>query len=71
LDFIIVPALTYDREGYRLGVGGGYYDRFLLRTNAFTAGVARERIMRDMLIHEAHDIPVKCVVTEKNAARFR
>jgi 5-formyltetrahydrofolate cyclo-ligase len=71
LDFIIVPALTFDREGYRLGVGGGYYDRYLLKTKAFTAGVARERLVRELLIHEAHDIPVKCLVTEKNAARFR
>ncbi len=46
LDFIIVPALTYDLDGYRLGWGGGYYDRYLLRTRAFTAGVTRERLLR-------------------------
>ena len=65
LDFIIVPALAYDRDGYRLGWGGGYYDRYLRRTGAFTAGVARQRLLRDTLPREAHDVPVDCVVTEK------
>ncbi|SHI13214.1 5-formyltetrahydrofolate cyclo-ligase [Sporobacter termitidis DSM 10068] len=67
LDFIIVPALAYDREGYRLGYGGGYYDRFLLKTKAFTAGIARERLLMDAVPREAHDVAVRCVVTEKEA----
>jgi 5-formyltetrahydrofolate cyclo-ligase len=71
LDFIIVPALTFDHEGYRLGRGGGYYDRFLLKTQAFTAGVARERLLRVTLPREAHDIAVRCVVTEKRARLTR
>lgn len=71
LDFIIVPALTFDMEGYRLGRGGGYYDRFLVRTGAFTAGIARERLMREVLPREAHDVPSRCVVTEKRARLTR
>lgn len=65
LDFIIVPALTYDRNGYRLGRGGGYYDRYLCKTKAFTIGLARQSLIYDELPREAHDIPVDCVVTEK------
>jgi 5-formyltetrahydrofolate cyclo-ligase len=67
LDFIIVPALTFDSAGYRLGRGGGYYDRYLLKTNAFTAGIARERLICEAVPREAHDVPVRCVVTEKKA----
>lgn len=67
LDFIIVPALAYDIEGYRLGFGGGYYDRYLVRTQAYTVGVSRERLICDVLPRETHDVPVMCVITEKKA----
>ncbi|NLT13431.1 MAG: 5-formyltetrahydrofolate cyclo-ligase [Clostridiales bacterium] len=67
LDFIVVPALAFDLEGYRLGRGGGYYDRFLVKTQAFTVGITRERLLYERLPREAHDVPVRCVVTEKRA----
>jgi len=66
IDLIIVPALAYDIEGYRVGYGGGYYDRFLKKTNAFTVGLARERLIMKSAPKEAHDIAVNCVVTEAN-----
>lgn len=71
LDFIVVPAVTFDLNGYRLGRGGGYYDRFLKGTPAYTAGVARERLLKNSLPREAHDLPVMCVVTEKSARLTR
>lgn len=64
LELVIVPALTYDRSGYRLGYGGGYYDRYLSGAAAFTVGLARERLIRDNLPSEPHDVAVKCLVTE-------
>jgi 5-formyltetrahydrofolate cyclo-ligase len=67
LDFIIVPALTYDRDGYRIGWGGGYYDRYLPRTKGFTCGVARERLLVETVPRETHDMAVACVATEKEA----
>ena len=69
LDLVIVPALAYDRRGYRLGYGGGYYDRYLSKTPAFTAGLGRQRLIRDRLPWEPHDIAVKCVITEKGVFR--
>ena len=65
LDLVIVPALTYDLTGNRIGYGGGYYDRYLNGIRAFTVGLARERLIRRELFVEPHDIPVKCVVTEE------
>lgn len=67
LDFLIVPAVTYDVAGYRIGRGGGYYDRFLCLTRGFSAGLAREVLLMDAVIREAHDRAVACVVTEKKA----
>ena len=64
LELIIVPALAYDRNGYRLGYGGGYYDRYLCGAAAFTIGLARDRLMKDELPREPHDIAVKRIVTE-------
>jgi 5-formyltetrahydrofolate cyclo-ligase len=70
LDFIAVPAMTFDRAGYRMGRGGGYYDRYLPKTGAFTAGLARERLVAGEFPREPHDFPVKCLVTEKGSVSF-
>ena len=70
LDLVIVPALTYDRSGYRIGYGGGYYDRFLRGISAHTVGLARERLVRNELPKEPHDIAVKTVITEWGALPY-
>jgi len=70
LDLIIVPALTYDKKGYRLGYGGGYYDRYLCDIPALTVGLARARLIKDELPKEPHDIAVKCVITEDGVSFF-
>lgn len=67
LDFIVVPGLAFDLEGFRVGWGGGYYDRYLPKTRGFTAGIARERLVAGKLPREAHDVPVGCIVTEEKA----
>jgi 5-formyltetrahydrofolate cyclo-ligase len=64
LDLIVVPALTYDKAGYRLGYGGGYYDRYLHGIRAVTVGLVRERLIKENLPVEPHDIAVCHVVTE-------
>ena len=65
LELIIVPALAFDKAGYRLGYGGGYYDRYLRSVNAITVGLARERLIREKLPAEPHDIAVNLVITEE------
>ena len=63
VDLIIVPAVTFSRNGFRLGRGGGYYDRFLERSRAFSVGLGRELLLRDVPV-EKHDMKVACLVTE-------
>ena len=70
IDLIIVPALTYDSEGFRLGYGGGYYDRYLSGIRAVTVGLARERLLYERLPREEHDIPVKRLITEDRTVWF-
>lgn len=70
LDFILVPALAFDRGGYRLGYGGGYYDRYLPLSPAFRTGIGREQLLRDKVIREAHDARVACLVTDGQTLRF-
>lgn len=64
IDLVVVPGLAFDRRGNRLGLGGGYYDRFLTRVNAPKAGLIYSALFLDTLPAEAHDIPMDLVVTE-------
>lgn len=63
MDIIIVPGLAFTKDGYRLGFGGGYYDRFLSEFNGETFALAYEFQLMDSLPIEVHDIPVKKIVT--------
>ena len=67
----IVPALSFDRNMNRLGMGGGFYDRYLEKcVNAHIAAVAFEVQKADSIPMEPHDMKVKYVLTEngfKNA----
>ncbi len=69
-EVMIVPGLCYDREGYRMGQGGGYYDRFLASHDLYTVGVGREALLADRVIREEHDRPVRCLVTENGVRYF-
>ena len=69
-DVILVPALSFDREGYRLGQGGGYYDRFLGRRKLYSVGLARDGLLMEQVPREEHDQRVRCLVTESQVLRF-
>jgi 5-formyltetrahydrofolate cyclo-ligase len=66
---IVVPALLFDRAGYRLGWGGGWYDTTLPRTRALRVGFALEAQIVDAVPRAPHDEPVHVVVTD--AAVYR
>lgn len=65
IDLILAPALCCDLEGYRLGQGGGYYDRYLDGYQGVTVSLCREEFLQSMLPREAHDKPVTLVLTEE------
>lgn len=66
LDLVLVPGVGFDRQGYRLGYGGGYYDRFLRRLapGCLCVGLAFSLQVVDELPREHHDRPVDLVITE-------
>jgi 5-formyltetrahydrofolate cyclo-ligase len=67
---VIAPLVGFDDQGYRLGYGGGYFDRTLaaLQPRPFAVGAGLET-MRLATIHpQPHDIPMALIVTEKGIA---
>lgn len=73
IDFVIVPGVSFDDKGNRLGYGGGFYDRFLrqLKPDASFAALAFEMQMKDDVCPEPHDYPVHYVVTEDRVIKCR
>lgn len=64
IDLILVPAVCYDRQGYRLGFGGGYYDRWLEHFSGARVGLCRSCILQDHVPTEPHDTKVDTLITE-------
>lgn len=60
----IVPAISFDKKGYRIGYGGGYYDRFLDKKNIATLGLTFDKCMTDSLPYERYDKKVGTILTE-------
>lgn len=63
LDVVLVPGVSFDRRGGRLGFGGGFYDRFLVRTSATRIGVCHDCCLAEELPCADHDKHMDWVVT--------
>ena len=59
----IVPALRFDEQGFRLGWGGGFYDRFLAGYSGCSIGICYGQCCGEVPTDD-HDIPVDIVITE-------
>ncbi|WP_067730423.1 5-formyltetrahydrofolate cyclo-ligase [Oceanobacillus damuensis] len=64
IDLLIVPGLLFDRNGYRIGFGGGYYDRFLTNYKNITASMCSSIQLMDQIPVEEFDIPVDFLINE-------
>lgn len=73
-DVLLAPAVGYDLQGYRLGYGGGYFDRTLAALAAqgrrpLTIAAAYELCKLDTLHPQPHDVPMDYVLTERGLYR--
>ncbi len=62
----IVPAICFDKRGFRLGYGKGYYDRFLSTFEGLAIGVVMDEFMVEYLPTLPTDIRVKKIISDKN-----
>lgn len=67
IDLLVVPGVAFDRDGFRLGYGKGFYDRELSRLTGATVsiGLCYDFQLCDMLPIEDHDRQLDYIVTEK------
>lgn len=63
IELLFVPGLIYTRSGYRIGFGGGYYDRFLTDFSGMTVSIAFSCQIVHSFPIEKHDLPVRKIIT--------
>ncbi len=64
IDLMFVPGLVFDRDGYRIGYGGGYYDRYLAQYKNRTLSLAFSCQVVEKIPRFNYDKPVDCIITE-------
>lgn len=64
IDFAILPCLSCNREGYRLGYGGGFYDRYLERMTCANVVICRSKLMSEEIPVETFDQKADAVIIE-------
>ena len=64
LDVVIVPAIALSRDGFRLGYGFGYYDRYLHGKKSTTIALSYAKQVIKSFTHDVHDVKMNFIVTE-------
>jgi 5-formyltetrahydrofolate cyclo-ligase len=68
IDMVVIPGLAFDRRGFRVGRGRGFYDRFLAQQDFQGVRAAlcfHEQLQDDSVPSEPHDVPMNLIVTDK------
>ena len=71
-DVLLIPLVGYDAAGYRLGYGGGYYDRTLAATvpRPLRIGIGYDDAELATIHPQPHDVPMNLIVTDRRVLRF-
>lgn len=70
LDVVIIPLVGYDENGFRLGMGGGYYDRFFAESSALAIGLAYS-FQQIVFFTQKHDLKFDYLVNEKEIISYK
>jgi 5-formyltetrahydrofolate cyclo-ligase len=65
IDLLIVPGIAFDKNGYRLGYGMGYYDKFLAKKNVFSIGLGYSLQLLESLPKGKYDKRLDAIATEE------
>ena len=71
IELLVVPGLLYDARGYRIGFGGGYYDRFLANFPNRSVSILHSGQWIDEIPNGPYDIPVQQLITENGVVKGR
>ncbi len=71
LDFVLVPGVVFDNHGYRIGYGGGYYDRFLSKIKSYRCGVCYDEQVVDNIPISPNDVFLDCIISDKRIIKIR
>ena len=69
-DLIITPGLAFDRQGYRIGYGSGFYDRFFSSHEGYRLGVGFHEQLVDDLPRDEYDLPVHAFLSDADYLVF-
>ena len=65
VELVLTPGIAYDQYGWRLGYGGGFYDRFLSGQQSLVSlGITYQALLQTDLPHQDYDVPVQYIVSE-------
>ncbi|MBN1898088.1 MAG: 5-formyltetrahydrofolate cyclo-ligase [Spirochaetes bacterium] len=70
-DLILVPGLAFDPNGFRLGRGEGYFDKYLDKVKGFKVGLGFFLQIVEKIPVEGHDIKMNMIITEKGFIESR
>ena len=70
VDLTITPGLAFDKRGYRLGYGGGYYDKFFAKVDTIRMGIGYSDQYVESLVHEGYDKALEYLLTEEGLIEF-
>jgi 5-formyltetrahydrofolate cyclo-ligase len=69
IELLIVPGIAFDKRGYRLGYGRGYYDKFLSVNPTVSIGLAYSIQLVQNLPHGSHDRRMDAIATENGVLK--